>query len=113
MKNLVYPGYLAATLTFAVLAYMEWQIPGLVSANFPLYLPLLVALALGFWSLGVPTEAYSLSKTHIAIALLTGIVLAVIVFRAGELFGVWRLFLAASVLPLPYLLLKGVANDTD
>jgi hypothetical protein len=110
MRSLWYTGYVVSGLTFLVLAYVEWQIPGFVSQVFPLYLVLIVAVACGVGAMLSKSSTTSLSRRSELLALVIGIVFSVLVFKAADALGAFRLLLAIVVLVLPNLLLKALSD---
>lgn len=110
MRQLWYTGYIVSSLTFLVLSYVEWQIPGFVSLVFPIYFVLIVAVVCGMASLAA-AEPYKITgRVHELVAVAIGIVLAMTIFHATAVFGAYRLVLALVVLVLPILLLKALSD---
>jgi hypothetical protein len=110
MRSLWYTGYVAASLTFLALVYVEWQVPGFVSSVFPIYIVLLIALVCGVGALVTSSGARVLHRRAHIIALTVGIAGALLVFQAADAFGAFRLVLAIIVLVLPSLLLKALSD---
>lgn len=108
MKNLWYIGYVIAGLSFLGLVYAEWQVPGFVSYTFPITLVLMIAIVCGVASLMTQAGTRASRRHHYLFALLVGIVVSLTVFRAGEVFGAFRLMVALVVLVMPMLLLKAL-----
>ncbi|HRH31752.1 MAG TPA: hypothetical protein PLK06_00300 [bacterium] len=110
MLKLWYTGFVVAAITFVVLAYVEWRIPGFVSQVFPLTYVLAVAVVCGLMSLLGSPIVQSVGKLHKVLAIGVGLVGAIALFHAGESFGAYRLVLALVMLVLPLGLLKALED---
>jgi hypothetical protein len=111
MRSLWHTGYVVSSLTFLALAYTEWQVPGFVSQVFPLWIVAGIALICGLGSLAFGVTSSGTGPLRLALAVLGGVVLALTIFQAAEVFGAFRLFLALISLVLPGVLLWGLNND--
>ena len=110
MRSLWYTGYLVSSLTWLVLAYVEWQVPGFVSQVFPLYLVMMAALGCGIAAVIVGQRSGSSRRTSEALALGVGILGSMLVLHGAEALGAFRLVLALVALLLPLLLLKALSD---
>ena len=110
MRSLWYTGYIVASLACLVLAYLEWQVPGFVSFVFPVYAILIVAIVCGLGTLLANIANKPTTIRAQVGAMLIGAVIAMVIFRAGEAFGIFRLVLALVAVVLPLLLLKALTD---
>lgn len=113
MKTLWYFGYVVASFTFLALLYVDTQIPGFVSLVFPSYIVLLIAIGCGVASLYVAEPKTSPSRVYEVISVAIGVLLAAVVFRAGDIFGAYRLVMALIVLFLPVLMYKTLGDNRE
>ena len=104
---------MVSSLTFLGLAYVEWQIPGFVSQVFPLYLVLVLAVACGVGAMLSRSSTTGLPRRSELLALVIGIVFSVLVFKAADALGAFRLVLAIVVLVLPNFLLKALSDAKE
>jgi hypothetical protein len=114
MRQLWYTGYLVSSLTFLSLAYLDWQIPGMVSAIFPVYSILLLAIICGVVTVWLPvdTERAQASvgwrRFTNLIAILVGCVVALTMFKTGQVFAGYRLVITLVLVALPFVLLSAL-----
>lgn len=111
MRSLWYTAYVVSSLTWLLLSYVEWQIPGFVSQVFPTYVVLILAIGTGIGALTTSSRARSLNVIHEVAAIGIGVVLSLLVFHAADAFGAYRLVLAIIALLVPAVLLKALSDD--
>jgi hypothetical protein len=100
-----------SVMTFLVLWYADWQLPGFVSDVFPLWLPLLVVLGLGLLELQQPARAISKPRNAILTAGIMGLILGLSVFPALVVFGDWQILLVLAVMAMPMLMVAYLLYD--
>ena len=113
MRNLWYTGYVVSSLTLLALAYVEWEVPGFVSSVFPLYVVMIMAIICGLGALLVDAKFSRGGRAPAVLALAIGVLASLMVFRAADVFGAYRLMMAIVTLGLPLLLLKALSDAKE
>lgn len=110
MRSLWYTAFAILSLLFLVLSYLEWQVPGFVSTVFPISIVFVLALGCGVATLVVGRKPRPRDRRVEMVAAGCGLLFAVLVFRAGDVFGAYRIVIALVTLVLPSLLLKVLSD---
>lgn len=110
MQKYLPTAFLVATLTFVVLLYVDWQVPGFVSNVFPLYLPLLLAVILGVLCIVEPAQPIRKQRWSLPLAVVIGLILGLILFPSFTIFGDWQFLLILAVIITPVLLVKSIQD---
>lgn len=99
-QRLLCTAFYTSLATYLVLLMIEYKIPGFASYVFSVHLVLLLAVILG--TIYAVTKPQPINyKWYYLPAAVVGLVLALIVWREGVIFGELRLFLSLGCLILP------------
>jgi hypothetical protein len=114
-KNHWYLAYCTFGLTWLVLTYVDWQVPGFVSFNLPSYWLLLMTVICGLFSLGLgyvsETSRRATLRTYYGV-ILAGALLGGVVVLEFDSFGAYRIFIGL-LMPLAIGLAVAALNNLD
>lgn len=106
--KLLRTAFLTAVGTYIGFAGIEYLEPGFVSTVFSLHIVAAIALVLGIAWAHTARRAVTPKHWYLVLHAL-GIALAVLVWREGQVFAEWRLFLSLAAALLPALVLKALS----
>ncbi len=115
MKELMTTAFWTALASYVIFAFVDFWRPGFVSYNFSVHWFLAVAIISGVLSVMLPSSSRFKPADRrfapTAFAIFIGLLLSMMVWRAGEPFGDWRIFLSLAALFGPVVMLRLLKPD--
>ncbi len=102
-------GFAVSFIIYLGLLFAEYLRPGFVSHVMNAHILWIAIIGFGAYELAVDSESMNAKKQSrgsLLVSIIVGILLALIIWRLGSIFGDMRLFFALAVGILPFVLLK-------
>lgn len=107
MKDLIIKtAFLTSFVSYGFFLLCEYLRPGFVSYVFSVHLILIPAIVFGIWWANVAIEPKDRSSLWTGFKILAGLLLMIILWREGAVFGDMRIFICLIGLALPFVLSK-------
>lgn len=99
-------GFFVSLASYAFFWFIDLVRPGFVARFFSVHLFLLGVIVFGIWWGSVVEEYTDRPRMQHIIITMCGILLAVLTWNLGEIFGGWRAIVSAVALVIPILALR-------
>ncbi len=115
MKDVMKIAFWTALVSYVIFAFVDFWRPGFVSDIFSVHWFLAVTVVFGVLTIFIPASSrFKPADQWLAPYLLAGFIgllLSILVWRVGTVFGDWRVFLSFVCLVAPGLMLKIFKTD--